>query len=243
MSGGGVRYTSSNGGTCSLEAQKRVNSLAAADQDSFSQSWYSPLALQQFLEADATDIPHPFVTTDAALAAVTVTRDVYVSAGMRAEISADWALFYETIGDVVGLGKLHPLTFEGAPFLVQHEVITYDAAGNEVIEGTFYELLLANGYQPSTAGTYTGATGTGLLSSQGSKPLATLVATERTHRFTLVWTLETGDWNLAAPSVGGWQVLPFAQPFPPPPAVNPPSTVAVDTPPIFTLHARFFPVS
>lgn len=242
MSGGGVRYTSSNGGTCAREAQKRVNVLAAADQDSISTTWSSPLVLQQFLEANATDIPQPFVTTDAALAAVTVTSDVYVPTGMRAEISADWALMYETIGDAVGLGKTAPLSYQASPFLVRHEVITFDAAGNEVIESTFFELLPFNGYQPSTAGTYTGATGTALLTSQGSKPLATLVATERTHRFTLVWTLEVGDWNISAPSLGGWQVLPFASPFPPPPAVNPPSTVDVDTPPIFTLNVRMFPV-
>jgi hypothetical protein len=239
MSGGGVRYTSSSGGTCTLEAQKRVNTLAAADQDSFSTTWSSPLVLKQFLEVSATNIPQPFITTDAALAPVTVSRDIYVPTKMRAEVSADWALMYETIGDAVALTKSAPLTYEASPFLVRHEVITFDAAGDEVIEGTFFELLPFNGYQPSTAGNYTGATGTALLTSQGSKPLATLIATERTHRFTLVWTLEAADWNLTGPSLGGWQVLPFAQPFSP----TLPSAVAVDAPPIFTLNVRMLPIS
>lgn len=246
-----VRYTSSSGGTCGAEAQRRVSTLVDLQQASVSQSFTMP-TVQRVLDS-ATYLDQGaqlFETTStdpvtAVVSSVPVQHEVYVDGDQRIEVSADFNIPYQTINDVTATLAANPLdAYLGSPFILRHETYSHDPiTGNEVPIATTDELLLPNNFlNASAAGDYVAAAA-GLFVASGTKNLTTQIATRRMHRFSLMWLTETGDWNNSATG-GGWEVEPWDAGFIPFPTTNPagpPYTIAVDNPQILTLNIRFFP--
>ena len=225
-----VTYNST--GTCLDATQRRIRALVAAQLDHVSVTWPAPIGAVLELSVPS-DTPSVFHTTmPDGVTPLSVTYDLFVPINQRAEVSASWSLTYQTVEN--GAAAPAPGPYEASPFMIEYAVISFDADSNEVIEQLGYELIPFGSYLATPTGDFVDGYHS-LLSAQGCKSLATLIQTGRIHRFTLVWALQTGDWN-DANGLGGWQVAPFAQVFGP----NV-TTVPVVVPSMFNLNVRFFP--
>jgi hypothetical protein len=232
-----VRYTSSDGGTCAAEGQRRVNAIVSADQEASATTF--PYPQNAVVLNVASNHPEDFVgdlVTTTGLVATTYGFDLTVAARTSAEISADYSLLYQTVTDA---GKAVPLVdaFTGSPFIIEHATMQYDSAG--VLQTTAAEAVLlprTNAYA-APVGTYVPAA-TVQFSAVGSRMIARVTGDARfIHRFTLRWVLSTGDWNTTTgPAANGWTVLPYANPFASAsPAVTP------EDPPMITFTVRVTP--
>lgn len=196
--------------------------MLAAAQNSTVANWNFDPVLQQLTALSAVPAGVNGVDQSDALATVApIEHLLVVEPGYQATVTVDYNLNYSTVGDPAALGHVDPTAFEAAPFLIEVQRMIVDVS---VVPQTTPPTLIPDAASapayyllPFTAyNLQTPAAGPANLTADGRLALGPFasVSIPEYQRVSLVWIHEAGDWNNLAPALGGWQILPFTNPFP-----------------------------
>lgn len=206
---------------CLRSTLKESTQLLAAAQNSTVTNWNFDPALQQLVALSATPVGVNGVDQADPLATVApIGHLLTLEPGYQATVMVEHNLNYSTINDPSALGHVDPTTFEAAPFLIEVQRMIVDVTVvpqtspptliPDPASAAQYHLLPFTAYNPATP-----AAGPANLTANGRLafgPYASVTVPEY-QRISLVWIHEAADWNNTAPDLGGWQILPFTNPF------------------------------